>query len=363
MRLSRFVEILGDVAPLHYSEPWDNTGLLAGDPAQRVRRVLLTIDYTDAVAAEALQKRCDCVVAYHPPLFQPTRKLTATSLVYQAIRRGIAIYSPHTALDVAAGGTNDVLAEVLGLAATAPLRRFTSKPTRCKLIVFVPEEAVERVSQAIFKAGAGQIGQYSSCSFRSPGTGTFFGSESTNPRVGRKGRLEQVPELRLETVVPLPRLEAVLQAMRSAHPYEEPAFDLVPLASVPESLGLGRIGDFAPGTSRSAILRRIKRKLGLAHLLIAGPLDGAVRRGAVAAGACGDLLDDALSQKADLLLTGEMRHHDALRAARAGMTVICALHSNSERIALKSLQRRLVEKSPELTFFISTADCDPFVIV
>lgn len=362
MRLADLLSVFEQLAPVRYAEPWDNVGLLAGDPAQKVRRVMLTIDFTPNVAREAIRNRCDCVVSYHPPIFQAIKQLTVSHPVYEAIRRGIAIYSPHTAMDVAEGGTNDILADTLGLQDRAPLRIATSQSTHCKLVTFVPQSAVEKVSQALFYAGAGHIGQYSSCSFRTEGTGTFYGEENTNPTVGRRGRLEQVPEIRLETLVPLAAVADVIRAMRKAHPYEEPAFDLVSLTALPADLGLGRIGTLSPSVSRPALLHHIKQKLGLQNLLIAGPTAGAVRRAAVAAGACGDLIDEALLQKADLILTGEMRHHDALHAANAGMTVVCTLHSNSERIALKYLNRNLQRKLPTLKFILSRADHDPFVI-
>jgi hypothetical protein len=232
-----------------------------------------------------------------------------------------------------------------------------------KLVVFVPAKDADRVSQALFDAGAGRIGAYTHCSFRTAGTGTFFGEEGkTNPTVGEAGRLERADELRVETVVPVSKVEAVIRAMRKAHPYEEPAFDLNQLAAPPEGLGQGRIGSFERPVERGELFERIKRGLEVGHLLVAGPTDGAVNRAAVCAGACGDLLNDALAQKAELYLTGEMRHHDAIKAARAGTTVVCVLHSNSERAVMKRLKSRLEEKLPGLAVLLSRADGDPFQI-
>jgi len=364
MLLSDLVCALDDLAPLRNAEAWDNVGLLVGDPAQSVSRVMLTIDYTDAVAEEAKAAGCDAVVAYHPVIFEAMKRVTAPSVVFDALRRGVAVYSPHTALDVVAGGTNDMLADVLGLPADrAPLRLAQSKVSSLKLVTFVPEKDAERVSQALFDAGAGRIGAYSHCSFVTRGTGTFFGEEGkTNPAVGESGRLERADELRVETVVPLARVEAVIRALRKAHPYEEPAFDLNQLAAQPEGLGQGRIGVFDKPVDRRELFERIKRGLGVGHLLIAGPAEGPVRRAAVCAGACGDLLGDAIEQKADLYLTGEMRHHDALKAASAGVTVVCVLHSNSERPVLARLKARLQEKVPGLPCLISQSDRDPFSI-
>jgi dinuclear metal center YbgI/SA1388 family protein len=362
MQLAELVMVLEQIAPPRFAETWDNVGLLVGDPAQSVSNILLTIDYTPDVAREARDARCDAVIAYHPPIFSSLKRIDPYGVIHDAICRGVAIYSPHTALDVAPGGTNDVLADVLGLTDRHPLRLAETKSAHFKLVTFVPRQQLEKVSAAIFAAGAGRIGQYSSCSFRSEGTGTFFGEEGTNPTVGESGRLEEAAEVRLETVVPIQRVGQVIAALRGAHPYEEPAFDLNQLAAAPESIGQGRIGSFDPPVERAELCGRIKRGLGIDHLLIAGPTEGTVARAAVCAGSCGELLSDAIAAGADLYLTGEMRHHDALRAAAAGVTVVCTLHSNSERLALTHLQRRLEQALPAAKFLLSRTDRDPFVV-
>ncbi len=360
MLLREILPTLEAIAPLRHAESWDNVGLLAGDPAASIERALLTIDYTPEVAAEARRLRAELVVAYHPPLFQAVKRLGAESLVFQAIRDGVALYSPHTALDVAEGGTNDLLADALELTTRGPLQRAAGKDTQYKLVTFVPEEEIDRVSAALFAAGAGQIGKYSACSFRALGTGTFFGEEGSNPAVGSAGKLERVSELRLETVVPIARVEAVIAALRGAHSYEEPAFDLVRLAPAPDGIGIGRVGELRAPRSRAALIAQIKRALGVQALLVAGPLDGEIRRAAVCAGAGGGLLEAAIAGGAELFLTGELRHHDALRAASVGMTVVCALHSVSERPTLARVKQRLVAAHPGLAVTLSAADRDPF---
>ena len=365
MKLNEVVSELERIAPARLAESWDNVGLLVGDPAQDVSNVMLAIDYTPEVACEAAGARCELIIAYHPPVFETVKRITAngsSSLIFDAIRRNVAIYSPHTALDVADGGTNDMLADAVGLVERQPLKLIETKSSQYKLVTFVPHDAVERVSQALFDAGAGRIGDYSSCSFQTKGSGTFFGGERTKPTIGQAGKLERVEEIRLETVVPIGRVEQVIGALREAHPYEEPAFDLNHLAAPPEAIGMGRIGSLPPGAAREQIFERIKKELEIDHLLIAGPTSGEVRRAAVCAGACGNLVNDAIEQKVDLYLTGEMRHHDALRAAGAGVTVVCTLHSNSERAVLKRLGRRLAERLPGLEIHLSRTDRDPFEI-
>jgi dinuclear metal center YbgI/SA1388 family protein len=366
MKLKDIVAVLDDLAPLRYAESWDNVGLLVGDPAADVTRALVTVDYTAAVAEEAREAGAQLVVAYHPPMFAAVKRAPNDALWVDAIKRGIALYSPHTALDVAKDGTNDFLADACGVDAKErrAIRAHAAKDAHYKLVTFVPADAVEKVSEAVFAAGAGRIGAYTHCSFRIPGTGTFFGEEGTNPAVGEKGKLETVEEVRLETLVGIGKIDAVVAAMRAAHPYEEPAFDIVRLAPASDgpAIGLGRIGPIAE-TPRSELIARMKKALGVAQLLVAGPTDGAARRVAVAAGAGGELLEEAIGAKADVFVTGETRHHDALGAARRGVTVIAALHSNSERAAVRAYAKRIGERLKDVVIATSTADADPFVVV
>ncbi|MFO0624584.1 MAG: Nif3-like dinuclear metal center hexameric protein [Polyangiales bacterium] len=255
MHLRDITAALEALAPCALAEPWDNVGLLVGDPAQAVTHALLAIDATPAVIAEAAAAGCELIVAYHPVIFDGLKRVTAGSPVFELVRRSIAVYAPHTALDVAPGGTNDVLAGVAGIVAPKPLR-------------------------------------------------------VTKPEAG---------------------------------------------------LGLGRVGDIEP-TERAALIARVREGLGLAHVLVAGPTEGLVQRVAVGAGACGDLYKDALRAGAGLYLTGEMRHHDALRAAEGGMTVVCALHSNSERKTLHVVAARMQSALPGLRVTVARADRDPFVV-
>jgi dinuclear metal center YbgI/SA1388 family protein len=369
MKLKDVVSSLEELAPLRYAESWDNVGLLVGDPEADVKRALVTVDYTKDVTEEAIEQGAELVVAYHPPLFAAVKRAPHDALWTDAIRRGVALYSPHTALDVAKDGTNDFLADACGIReegrrALRAHAAHDAHDAHVKLVTFVPPEVVDAVSAALFGAGAGRIGAYSQCSFRSAGTGTFFGGEGASPAVGSAGRLESVDELRLETLVPIGCIGAVVTALRGAHPYEEPAFDIVRLAPAPEgaSVGLGRIGeiDRAP---RRALVARLKQSLAVSHLLVAGPLDVDATRVAVAAGAGGELLADAVRGKADVFVTGELRHHDALSAARQGVTVIAALHSNSERAAVRAYAARIAARVPGIEVRASSRDADPFAVI
>jgi dinuclear metal center YbgI/SA1388 family protein len=366
MLLNSLVIALEQIAPLHAAESWDNVGLLTGDPGQSIHRILITIDYTKAVADEARHLNCDCIIAYHPPLFSAVKRLTSdgpAALIHDAIRRGIAIYSPHTAWDAAPGGTNDFLADCLGLVEVAPLRLNSNTATALKLVTFVPQANVDTVSTALFTAGAGHIGKYSSCSFRSAGTGTFFGEAGTNPTIGQPGQLEKQPEIRLEMIVPVAKTNSIVRALLASHPYEEPAYDLTVLAAQPTGIGQGRIGNLPSPHTVESLVGLIKTRLGISAVMLAGPEKRDVRRIGICAGSGGDLLDAAITAKADVFVTGELRHHDALKATNAGLNVICTLHSNCERPSLTRLKARLDQLPPPgPEVILSQADRDPFSI-
>lgn len=366
MKLHDIVSALDAIAPPSMAEEWDNVGLLVGDPAASIARALLTIDYTPEVAAEARDANCGLVIAYHPPLFKPIKRIVASGdseLLFAAIRDRIAIYSPHTAFDAADGGTNDVLADGLSLADRRPLRQAADQSNFCKLVTFAPAAALEKVSDALFDAGGGKIGgKYSRCSFRTDGTGTFQGDADSAPAVGEAGKFERVPEIKIETVVERSKLEAVVSALKAAHPYEEPAFDLTALVTPPTGTGQGRIGKLPSDITLEMAGNLLKRIVGVERLLIVGDRDRMVRKVAICAGSGGDLLPEAIAAKADLFITGELRHHDALDAQRAGLAVLCTLHTNSERVALARLADRLREKVIGVDFVQSTRDRDPFTI-
>lgn len=358
--------VLDDLAPSELAEDWDNVGLLIGEGSAEVRRLLLCIDLTREVLDEAQSGKAEMVLAYHPVIFKPLSRLTAdrAPVVYEAIRSGLAVYCPHTALDSASGGTNDVLADLLGLQDRRPLEP-TSGAGSCKIVTFVPESDQDPVAQAAFAAGAGRIGEYDSCSFATRGLGTFRGSERSNPTVGQAGTFEAVEELRLELIAPSHRVAGVCEAIRLAHSYEEPPIDVYPLREMPGPLGLGRAGRLPRPVKLGTLLGRIRKGLGVNRLLIAGGDDPERMIGtvAVAAGACGGMWHAAADAGASLYLTGEMKHHDALAAAAAGLCVVCAGHSNTERITLSRLAERLSADLPGLQTALSATDRDPFHIV
>lgn len=337
---------LDAVAPPVLAQEWDNVGLLVGDPQAACTRILLCIDLTPAVLAEAVVGKHNLVVAYHPPLFRPIKRLRADTAgteatIHQAVASGIAVYSPHTALDAAPGGTNDVLAELAGLSGIEPFEFISTGRQQYKVVTFVPAEQLEQVASAMFAAGAGRIGDYEQCSYRLRGEGTFFGTDATNPAIGRKGRLELVAETRIEVVATQNRLPEIITALRANHPYEEPAFDIYPLTNEPVS-GIGRVGQLPPRTTLGALARKLTKATNSKVTTLVGASDATISRAAVCVGAAGRLpFEKPRSANFDVCITGEIRHHDALSILRAGRTAIALGHWESERPVLASLARRL----------------------
>ena len=359
---------LEQIAPIALAQSWDNVGLLAGDPNAVVRRVMLCIDLMPAVVAEAIDADVQLIVAYHPPIFKPMARLLANSRetdsqVFDCIAAGIAIYSPHTAYDAAEGGTNDVIAELCGIdPRTCEPLEFVDQPGKrsCKLVIFTPISATERVAEAVSSAGAGVIGEYRRCSFRVPGTGSFQGSDATQPAVGQAGVYEQVDEIRLETVVPHGGLPAVIDALRASHPYEEPAFDIYPLDPSPVR-GIGRVGRLPRPITLIALARKLKKAAQAPVVQIVGEKDKLVRRAVILVGAAGSLPFRVGLGSDDVVITGEIRHHDALTIRRHGAAAVALGHWSSERPGLRRLADRMGDVMPSLDVQLSEADQEPFV--
>jgi dinuclear metal center YbgI/SA1388 family protein len=364
--ISAACAFLDRFAPPALAADWDNVGLLFGDGAAEVRRVLTCLTVTQAVVSEAVAEKADLIVTHHPILFHGAKRLSTTTaegrLLWPLARAGVAVYSPHTAFDNTTGGINESLARRLGLTNVVPLRRRDGE-RRCKVAVFVPDSDLQKVSDAMFAAGAGVIGQYEQCSFRLAGTGTFFGTDSTNPSIGQKGRREDVSEWRLEVVCPEAILTPVLAAMRSAHSYEEPAFDVYPLQPLPGPGGEGRVGDLAATIGLRELAARVKTNLKVAAVQVVGDPARPVRRVAVACGAGGEFLADAVRAKADVFLTGEMRFHDYLSADAQGIVLILPGHYATERPAVEELAGRLQTEFPDLTVWASRKETDPAIWV
>lgn len=359
------VRWLEDFAPSRLAESWDNVGLLLGDPDEPVERVMTCLTVTKETALEAIGERANLVVSHHPVLFRETKRirsdLPTTAPLWLLARGGVAIASPHTAFDSARDGINEGLCRRLALLDTAPLRPIAA-PWSFKVVVFTPESDREAVLSAAFAAGAGRIGDYSECSFASPGHGTFFGGEDSSPTVGRPGRRETVEELRLEMVCPGDRLKSVLAAIRAAHSYEEPAVDVLAL-SPPSAIGSGRIGRLAEPVTLGEFARTAARALGQEMIQMVGSPVSGVERVAVACGAGDDFLGDAVRLGAQVLLTGEARFHRALEARAAEIGLLVAGHHATERPGVEDLADRIARAFPDLVVWPSADERDPLRFV
>jgi dinuclear metal center YbgI/SA1388 family protein len=360
--IAAVIDHLEEFAPLSLAAGWDNVGLLLGDRDGTVDKIMTCLTVTPATAASAAEAGAQLVVTHHPILFRPVKRLTSATaegrMLLSLLRAGVAVYSPHTALDNTRGGINDLIARRLGLTGVEPLRRRPGGP-QFKVVVFVPDADLGRVSDALFAAGAGRIGQYSQCSFRLAGTGTFFGSEAANPTVGQKGRREEVAEWRLEVVCPAGAVEEVVRALRRAHSYEEPAFDVYPLHALDAGSGEGRVGRLPGPTPLQQLARLVKEALGAVVVQAVGEPDRAVQRVAVVCGAGGEFLPDALRAGADVLLTGEMRFHDYLAAQAQALALVLPGHYATERPGVEELAARLQARWPELTVWAARTESDP----
>tara|TARA_Y100001933_G_scaffold139723_1_gene138596 strand:+ start:32557 stop:33675 length:1119 start_codon:yes stop_codon:yes gene_type:complete len=368
MKLDQITGILNKIAPVHLAESWDNVGLLVGNRSANVRKALMCIDLTEAVLEEAISVKAGLILAYHPPVFKALKTVTdadtKSRIVLRAIEKKIAIYSPHTALDAASGGVNDWLCEPFGNGSTRPIEP-SSGPVRkqFKLITFVPHVNLDQVRIAMAQAGAGQIGNYEQCSFITGGTGTFKGNRKSKPAVGKAQKLEHVPEARLEMVTPASVLPAVINALRDAHPYEEPAYDIIALHNLPteSSQGMGRILTVEKSLTLNTCISRLKKHLGVRTLDIAkavGKASHSIRKIGICAGAGGSLLESA--GDIDLFITGEMRHHDVLAAVDRGISVLLAGHTQTERPFLPRLRDMLVEQGARtVQWQVSQADMPP----
>jgi len=345
MKLAAVLDLVESLSPPALAEPWDKVGLHVGERGRDVTRALLCIDLTEAVMREAAAQRCELVVAYHPPIFEPVATLTDAEakgrVLMEAVRRGIAVYSPHTALDAARGGVTDWLCEGLGAGDVRVIQRSAPGRMDYKLVTFVPPTHAAQVRDAMFAAGAGEIGAYSRCSFSHPGTGTFQGSAGTDPFIGQAGRFETVEELRIEMACRPALLDKAIAALKAAHPYEEPAYDVFHIRP-PEvdDVGAGRVLTLAKAVRVSVLVKRVKSHLGVKHVAVADA-GLPVRRIAVCPGAGGPLLTPL--RDVDVLFTGEMRHHDVLAANARGVSVVLAGHTQTERPYLPVYRERLRE--------------------
>lgn len=314
LTLAQVVDALEALYPPSLAAEWDSVGTVCGDPADRVRRVLFAIDPVEAVVDEAVRLGVDLLVTHHPLFLRGTSSVAATTakgrVVHQLIKAGIGLHVAHTNADHATPGVSDALAGVLGLSELRPLDALPA-PALDKIVTFVPEPDAEKLLDALAAAGAGELGDYARCAWTSSGVGTFLPRPGARPAIGEVGEVTRVDETRIEMVLARSRRFDVVAALRAAHPYEEPAFDVFELASWPGEAGTGRLGALASPISLGAFASLVGAALPATAGggRIAGALDRVVRRVAVCGGAGGSLLAAATAAGADVMVTSDLRHH------------------------------------------------------
>ncbi|MBP2626342.1 MAG: NGG1p interacting factor 3 protein [Firmicutes bacterium] len=338
------IDAMERLAPKYLAESWDNVGLLLGSPAQRITKLLITLDVTKAVVDQAVQDGIDMIITHHPILFKAVNRIRTDlpqgQILTSLLKANIAVYAAHTNLDIATGGVNDILVSKLNLQDAEPLTVSYSEKLY-KLVVFVPSTHMEAVRRAISEAGAGHVGNYSHCTFSSNGTGSFLPLDGAQPFIGSNGVVEYVQEARLETIVPEKICRRVLKAMLKVHPYEEVAYDLYQLANSGHSLGLGRVGKLIAPMLLTEFINHVKMALGIECVNVVGPLEKVIKKVAVCGGSGAGFINKAAFAGADVFITGDVKYHEAQDALAAGIAVIDAGHFATEEPVVSALAEYL----------------------
>lgn len=367
MNVAGLIEIMAKIAPPHLAEEWDNTGLQFGKAEWTVNHVFLALEPTlDAVNA-ACRAGADMLITHHPLIFKPLASIdlnTPTGAIIEtAARERLAVFAAHTNLDSAEGGVNDALCQKIGLKACAVLGPSVSEQ-QYKIVFFVPEDHTDAMVEAVCQGPAGRIGNYSCCTFRSPGRGTFRPEAGAQPFEGRVNELSDVAEVRMETVARKKDLKKVIEHLKARHPYETMAYDVYPLESQPSGSGLGRIGTLEPPRKLADLAMELKRKLGLQNVRFSGPPELSISRAAVCSGSGGSLLSRFLDSPAQVLVTGDMKYHDAIRAVQQNKALIDIGHFASEHPIVEILRDRIVDAAADagesIRVTVYAGESDPF---
>lgn len=368
VKCQTIINYIEKLAPKSLAEEWDNVGLQIGDPTADIDKVLITLDITEEVVKEAINSGTQMIVSHHPLFFKPLKNLRFDNafgkLVRSLVKNDINVFAAHTNLDSAMDGVNQVLARKINLSEVQVLH--PDKVTDLvKLVVFVPVGHQDKVREAIAKEGAGFIGNYSDCTFQTEGIGTFKGMEGTNPHIGTPGKLEKVEEVRIETILPATLQNRIIKAMLKAHPYEEAAFDLYPVLNKGIALGIGRIGVLPEELPLSSVVELVKKQLDIANTRVVGDLAAKIRKVAVCGGSGGSFIQKAHFLGADLLVTGDIKHHEALDAKALGLNIIDAGHHATEAIVLNTVADYLKSmlKSDDTMVCVSAVKTEPFIFI
>lgn len=360
MQLRTITDALESWAPRALQEPYDNCGLHVGDPSAEITSALVCLDCTPAVVEEAAAKGCQLIISHHPVIFKGLKSLAGKGYVERTIRAAlkndIALYAIHTNLDNLADGVNGEIAERLGL---KKLHVLDPKPDHLrKLSVFVPLAHADALRRALFAAGAGNVGKYDECSFNMDGTGTFRAGSGSTPYVGKEGQQHAEPETRVEVICRATHERGVLAAMRAAHPYEEVAYDLVPLLNTDQHTGSGMVGEWEEGMAETEFLALLKDTFNLKALRHTKLLGRPVRRVALCGGSGAFLLGKAKAEGVDAYITGDVKYHEFFDAD--GEVLLADIgHYGSEQFTMDLIQRRLGELFPTFAVRLTENVTDP----
>lgn len=366
-RNSDIFQLMEKWAPKHLAYDWDNVGLQVGSFNNQVNKVMVTLDVLESVADEAIENNVDLIIAHHPLLFKSVKQVNVDTsqgrIIQKLIQHNISVYASHTNLDTADGGVNDMLCDLLNINRTEVLQQ-TYQEELVKIAVFVPKTHLNEVRDAMSENGAGHIGDYSHCTFQTEGQGTFMPQEGTNPYIGSANNLAYVDEVKVESIIPQPKLARVIEAMINAHPYEEAAYDVMPLHNPGQTYGIGRIGTLDKGVTLQDFSEQVKHGLKVPSLRVTGDLTKNVRKVAVLGGSGEKLIHTAKKMGADVYITGDMTFHAAQDAWQMGLSVIDPGH-HVEKVmkegTKKYLDNRLNNKNIEV--ILSNSNTEPFQFI
>jgi len=360
IKLKEITGYLESLAPASYQESYDNSGLQVGDPSMEINGILVTMDVTEQVVEEASNLGYNLILSHHPVIFGGLNSVTGRTaperVIRQAIRNDIAIYSGHTNFDSIREGVNGAMADRLGLTGRKILDPVKGKLK--KLVVFVPGNHLEQVRSAIFEAGAGHIGAYDQCSFNVEGKGTFRGSAESHPFVGEKGKMHQEPEIRVETILPDHLTGKVVEAMVSAHPYEEVAYDIYPLDNAYEGAGMGMVGELEDPMEEGVFLDFLKDRFRTGVIRHSALLGRPVRKVALCGGAGSFLLGRAMASGADVFVTADFKYHEFFKAEDR-IVIMDIGHYESEQFTRELFYDLLMKKFPKFAVRLSETDTNP----
>jgi len=352
--------LIESIAPLSLQEGYDNAGLVVGDPSTTVKGILICLDSTEEVIDEAIKLNCNLVIAHHPIIFSGLKKLNGKNYVertvIKAIKNNIAIYAAHTNLDNAWGGVNFKIAEKLGLVNCEILS--SKQDLLRKLITFCPVDKADEVRSALFNAGAGHIGNYDECSFNSEGTGTFRGGEGTNPFVGKAGERHHEKELKIETIYPAYKESEIITALIKAHPYEEVAYDIVPLGNAFNRVGSGVIGELKEEENELDFLKRVKKTMGSGCVKYTGLLGKKVKKVAICGGSGSFLLKNAINRGANVYISADFKYHEFFDAAQR-LVIADIGHYESEQFTGEIFYAHIKEKFTTFAVHFSGINTNP----